>query len=235
MKKVLFSSIEKLTVVTPSKWLMSLVKQSFLKEFRTITINNGIDLTKFRPIDSDFRKQNGLEDKYIILGVAYDWNFKKGLDYFIRLSDYLIENEVIVLIGLSHSQIRKLPKNIIGFKKTHNISKLVEIYSTADVFVNLTLEEVLGLTNIEALACGVPVITFDTGGCRECLNAETGIIVEKHNLEGIRKAINTIQSNGKQFYQEGCLKRAGEFRNVDKYDEYVRVYLSLMSSVIDRN
>lgn len=62
MKKKWFSGVEDLTIVTPSEWLAGLVKQSFLSEYPVKVINNGIDLTVFKPTMSDFRKRHGISE-----------------------------------------------------------------------------------------------------------------------------------------------------------------------------
>jgi putative colanic acid biosynthesis glycosyltransferase len=54
------------------------------------------------------------------------------------------------MVGLSKNQLKQLPKNIIGITRTNNAQELAEIYTTANVFCNPTLEEVMGLTNLEA-------------------------------------------------------------------------------------
>lgn len=82
-KKELLSGVD-LTIVTPSKWLASLVKVSFFRDYPIEVINNGIDLSIFHPAESDFRKKNACEDKFLLLGVSFEWEVRKGLDVFIR-------------------------------------------------------------------------------------------------------------------------------------------------------
>jgi len=138
-KKEIFTRVKNLTIVTPSQWLANLVQESFLNEYPVKVINNGIDLNTFRPNAGDFRKIFNLNGKFIILGVASVWDRRKGLKYFVELADKLSEDEVIVLVGLTEKQIKKIPKNIIGITRTNNVEELVDIYSSADVFVNPTL------------------------------------------------------------------------------------------------
>ncbi|WP_198429581.1 glycosyltransferase [Thermosipho africanus] len=182
-KKELFTGLENLTLVTPSQWLADLVKKSFLKEYPVVVIPNGIDISVFKPTPSDFRKKYRIEDKFVILGVANVWEERKGLKYFFELSKLLNEDEVIVLVGLSRKQKKNLPKNIIGLSKTNSVQELVGIYTTADVFVNPTLEDNYPTVNLEAQACGTFVITFDSGGAKETIikKGETGWIISKEN------------------------------------------------------
>ena len=165
-KKELFTGLN-ITLVTPSKWLASLVKNSYLKVYDVKVINNGIDLNVFKPTPSNFREKYCLKDKKMILGVAGVWDRRKGLNDFIELSKLLDDNYVIVLVGLNDKQLDLLPHNIIGIKRTENQQELAGLYTTADVFFNPTYEDNYPTVNLESLACGTPVITYDTGGSPE--------------------------------------------------------------------
>jgi len=219
-----------MTLVTPSKWLKDLVGESFLRHHQTIVINNGVDTNVFSP--KAFKKSSfGIsEDKFVILGVAAQFTPRKGLKYFLEIADKLDENTVIFLIGLNKKQLRSLPKNIIGIERTENIERLVEAYSMADVFLNPTLEDNFPTTNLEALACGTPVITFRTGGSPESINDETGIVVEKGDTEGLLNAIELIRQKGKEEYTRSCRKRVIEnFDSNDRFREYIDLYKEILS------
>ena len=179
--------------MTPSRWLADLVKQSFLNEYPIKLINNGIDLETFKPTISNFRTEYNLENKFIILGVASVWSERKGYQYFIELSKRIKADEKIILIGLTDTQIKNLPDNIIGISKTNSTIELAQIYSAADVFVNLTLEDNFPTTNLESLACGIPVITFDTGGSVESVDKNSGFIVEKGNIQEVLNRIKIVK------------------------------------------
>lgn len=228
-KKRIFNSVDKLTFVTPSKWLKDELSKSFLKSYPAKVINNGIDLDSFMPREGSFRKDNNLEDKFIILGVASVWERRKGLPYFFELSENLAVDEVIVLVGLDKNQIETLPKNMIGIERTSSLTELVELYSTADVFVNPTLEDNFPTTNIEALACGTPVVTFNTGGSSEIINQDTGLVVDKGDSVGLYNAISEIRENTKAKYSQACINRAKEKYNKDEaFEQYVTLYKSLL-------
>lgn len=221
-KKNLFTGLKNLTIVTPSRWLAKLVKQSFLKEYPVEVINNGIDLQIFKPKKSCFRKNNGIDNSKMILGVASTWDRRKGLEYFIDLSSKLEKGEIIVLVGLNEKQIATLPKNIIGISRTNNATELAEIYTAADIFVNPTLEEVFGMTNIEALACGTPVITFDTGGSPECIDDTTGLVVEKGNKTDLLSAIERMNIHSIDY--NSCINRAKVFDKNVLFQRYIEIY-----------
>lgn len=222
-KKALFTGIPKLTIVISTKWLAELVKESFLQEYPLALIATGIDLTVFKPTPSDFRRRYKLQDQFILLGVAFTWE-RKGLPYFMDLAKQLRPDEKIVLVGLTRPQIKQLPPEIIGFARTNSAEELAEIYSAADVFVNPTLDDAFPTTNLEALACGTPVVTFNTGGSPECLDAGCGLVVERGDLPGLGAAIAQVRRLGKQFYTAKCRKRAQ-----DRFDKDARLaeYLAL--------
>lgn len=221
-KKELFSGLN-LTIITPSEWLAGLVKKSFLKNYKVIVINNGIDLLSFKPSESDFRQRYNIEDKLIVLGVAFNWGERKGIDVFSYLAGTLPSDFQIVLVGTKEEDKKSLPKNIIAINKTESQKELAQIYTAADVFVNATREDTFPTVNIEALACGTPVITFDTGGSGEIIDESCGIKVNKNDTQALLNAIISFKSSG-LFSEENCIKRAKKYDMNDKFKEYVESY-----------
>ena len=228
MKKMIFTGLKKMVIVTPSQWLANLVKQSFLKEYPIEVIPNGIDTNVFKPTQGNFRKKYNLEGKFIILGVANVWEERKGLKYFIELSKILYNDDVIILVGLNKKQLKEMPYNIIGIERTNNVEELVEIYSSADVFVNPTLEDNFPTVNLEALSCGTPVITFNTGGSVEAIDENTGFIVEKGNVNDFYEKIKIVKFSGKEKYSQYCRSRVVEFFNKESnFGKYLNLYHDL--------
>ncbi|NGU13356.1 glycosyltransferase [Clostridium perfringens] len=225
-KKEIFNGVKDLTIVTPSKWLARLVKESFLSEYNVEVINNGIDLEIFKPTESNFREKHDLKDKFIILGVASIWDRRKGLNYFVDLSKELDESYKIVIIGVTEEQKTKLPNNILSITRTNNVKELVEIYSEADVFFNPTLEDNFPTTNLEALACGTPIITFDAGGSSECLEGcKCGIVVDKKDLD----VVNLYLKNNKIYrnlnIKKQCCIQARKYEKKNRFREYIDYYI----------
>jgi glycosyltransferase involved in cell wall biosynthesis len=203
-------------------WLARLVNQSFLSEYPVKVINNGIDLDMFKPTKSKFRDDYCLNNKFIILGVANVWNNKKGLNDFIKLSRLTNSHYVIVLVGISERQLQKLPKNIVGIPKTNSVKELAEIYSAADVFINPTYEDNFPTTNLESLACGTPVITYDTGGSPEAIDYASGYVVKKGDVEGIHNLLKVLKDN--DYRSEDYLTRAKLFDKKRMLSEYHNIY-----------
>lgn len=224
-KQKSFTKIEKMIIITPSNWLNNLVGQSFLGKYETKTINNGIDLNVFKLIENDFRKNNKMEDVKIILGVADIWSEKKGFKDFILLSKMLGENEKIVLVGLDNRQMLDLPINVIGIKRTENQTELAKIYYAADVFVNPTYEDNFPTTNLEALACGTPVITYHTGGSVESISPNCGAIVEKGDINELYSKIKAINKSEKSI--KLCIEKSELYDKNERFLDYIKVYESL--------
>lgn len=186
-KQNAFCGVKDLTLITPSRWLADLVKLSFLKEYPVEVIPNTVDATVFHPSESDFRKRYALEEKKMVLGVACPWDERKGLEDFVALSERLSDDYKIVLVGLTPTQQASLPPEIIGMGRTNDATELAEIYSAADVFVNPTYEDNYPTTNLEAAACGTPVITYDTGGSPESAQSEN--VVPCGDLDALYRRI----------------------------------------------
>lgn len=225
-KRNQFSDIKDMTIVTPSKWLEEKVKESMLSDYSIHTINNGIDTDIFKYTDSEIRKVYGLSNEFIILGVSGVWNENKGFNEFIKLSKMLDRNEIIILVGVTEKQKRNLPKNIIGITHTKSAIELVELYSSADVFVNLTREDTFPTVNMEAAACGLPVITYDTGGCRETVGENGNFVVTNKKVSEIIKICRTFQNNNPK-RNTYCESDNSKYKRENMIKKYMELYNSI--------
>lgn len=183
-KKRLFTLLpaDRMSLVAPSKWLADLVAQSFLSKYAINIERNVVDTAVYHPVESDFKVAHGLGSKFMILGVASKWTERKGLFDFVRLASELDSKQfAIVIVGLNEKQIEWVQKeqlDIIALPRTSSLAQLVAIYSAADALFNPTLEDNYPTVNLEAQACGTPVVTYDTGGCRETLSLSRSVAVE---------------------------------------------------------
>lgn len=225
LKKSIFNGHPKLTIVTVSQWLGEQVKQSFLSGYKVEVISNGIDLEVFKPRPSSVKHKYGLQGRFLILGVAGNWEARKGLKDFLELRNHLSSDFDIVLVGLSAQLKKEIGDKIIGIEKTENQIELAELYSAADVFVNPTLEDSFPTTNIEALACGTPIITYRTGGSVEAVHERTGYIVEKKDISGMLEKIYIVSKHGKAFYDKNCRLIAEKLydKNIN-FAKYIELY-----------
>ena len=224
-KRKWFCGIKDMTIVTPSRWLADLARQSFLEQYPIQVINNGIDLSVFKPTESGFRQKYGISnDKAVLLGVAFGWGKRKGLDVFIELFKRLDRVKYqIVLVGTDDKIDDQLPGGIISIHRTSDQVELAQIYSAADLFVNPTREENFPTVNIESLACGTPVLTFRTGGSPEILDEYSGSVVPCDDIDALEKEIVRICET-KPYKREACVKRAAQFDMYNKFKEYVGLY-----------
>lgn len=228
LKKRLFSSVKNMTLVPVSDWQASFLKDSFLKDCKIHTIHNGVDIEKFKPVDGNrIRVKHNLGNRFVIIGVASPWNTRKGLDDFCKLRSLLTDDFAIVMVGLKPEQINKLPTGIIGITRTENQQELAEYYSMADAFVNLTYLDTFPTVNLEALACGTPVLTYNTGGSPEAVDDKTGIVVEQGNIQAVVDAIYSLKNE--PLSVQMCRQRAEELFDKDKcFEKYIDLYNSLL-------
>lgn len=223
LKRQLFSGCENLTIVPCSDWMAEFVRHSFLKDKEITVIKNGVDLSVFKPLPL---ATNG---KIRILGVSNVWNKDKGLFDFYRLRGMLDPGRYeIVLVGLGASQVKALPAGIIGVERTQSLEELVSLYSSASVLVNPTYADTFPTVNLEAMACGTPVITYRTGGSPEAVTFETGWIVERGDVEGIASIVKDLASRPESEIEAqriACRTRAVQKFDKDKcFEKYVELY-----------
>lgn len=219
-KKEAFTSVQNMTLVTPSDWLKNLTEQTFLKKYPVQRIYNGIDLNQFKPLPEEST------DKKIILGVSNIWEKRKGYDDFIALSKLLSDDYQIVLIGLNKDQLANLPSEIVGIERTSNIEELVSYYSKAYVMLNLSVEETMGLTTVESLACGTPVIVYDQTAVPEVVNEHVGFVVEAGDVQRLHELIvsGAIETLDKQIVRDFAL----QFDRANMVNNYLNLYKKIM-------
>lgn len=125
-KKRAFTGVKKMQLITPSQWLADLVKESFLKEYPVEVCYNTIDTDVFRLTPGNFRQQQGLEDKKIVLGVASTWTEKKGLGDFVKLEQMLDDHYGIVLVGIDENHWKRFKEDYLT-KKNHITDRITGI------------------------------------------------------------------------------------------------------------
>ncbi|MFK2292495.1 glycosyltransferase family 4 protein [Bacteroides fragilis] len=229
-KNEAFTSLDrkKLVIVPVSKWLADEVEGSFLKKYPIVPIYNGVNTDVF--VHSSINKKKyGVDGKFMILGVATQWTERKGIQDFIKLSKFISEDVAIVLVGLTHKQIVGLPSSIIGISKTDNVQQMVELYSSADLYISFSMEETFGLTIAESLSCGTPALVYNTTATPEIVSEETGFIVTPGDFNAVIDVINTVKLHGKTNYSEKCHQRALTFfSKKSKSSDYISLYKSLL-------
>ena len=225
-KKRLFTSIDNLTVVTPSAWLKTKVRESFFQNVNIRVIPNGIDTDLFKPMKSCLRDKFDLGNQKIILGVSSVWHERKGFYDYIKLSRMLSNDFRIVLIGVNKQNLKELADtSIVGVCRTDSKQELAAWYSLAYCFLNLTYEDNFPTVNIESLACGTPVITYETGGCSEALTEKCGVSIPQGDLQRVYAAIQKCS-----FLEQDCVSQGLRFKSETSYSQYVNLFESLYAA-----
>lgn len=213
-KKNAFCDVNNISIVSPSNWLKKNVEQSYLNYGELKTIHNGVDLDVFNPNvieipegKNEIRRNYGIPtDCNLLLGVASVWTDAKGLNTFFQMGKMINDNTKILLVGLNDSQMKSLPENIIGVKRIENVVDLAKLYAISDVFINPTLADTFPTVNMESLACGTPVVTYNTNGSPESVGEGCGYVVEQGNtkilLEMAKKAISSCDREVCRRYAE---------------------------------
>jgi putative colanic acid biosynthesis glycosyltransferase len=220
-------ALDSLQLICVSNWQKSCAEQSFMKDLPLHVIYNGVDTDIFKPVISNIRKDLGIsEDKFVILGVANFWTKQKGIDIFLKLSQSLAPIYRIILVG---ELAENVPQNIITVNRTDDPKELVRLYSAADVYLNASREEAFGLTAAEAMACGTPVIAYQSTACGEVVSQETGIVLDSFNIEDLLQAIAEVRLDGKTKYTKSCLNRVRELFSKDvMLKNYFDIYKRLL-------
>nr|MBQ8253562.1 glycosyltransferase [Lachnospiraceae bacterium] len=231
-KKKAYTGVPNLTIVTPSRWLADMVKKSYLKDYPVEVIPNGINLDVFCPADEAGEADKEPKEVHSILGVANIWEERKGLVYFEQMAEKLPEGYVIRLVGVNDRQEKQLKKKfpdgkIRPIKRTKNVKQLAQLYREADVYVNATMEDNFPTTNLEALACGTPVVTFRTGGSPESLGEKCGIVVPKGDVDALTSAVRKVCEE-KPFDRKDCRQKALEYGRDERYMQYISLYESVL-------
>lgn len=228
-KRNAFTGVDNLTIVTPSDWLRSFLPYSFLREYNAITIHNGVDVNKFKPVD-----KKAIKNKYdlwrvrgVVLAVAASWSESKGLSAVYQVANMLGNRFKVIVVGLNKKQMSCCPENVLGIERTNDQNELVELYSAADVFINCTLADNFPTVNLEALSCGTPVITFNTGGSPECVPEGAGFVVEQNDLNSMVNKIKYLISRP----QERSVYREIALDNFDQSKLFVK-YISLYHKIL---
>ncbi len=227
LKKAAFTSPKKMTLVVPSPWLKGIAAQSFLGGYLVSEIPTGIDLDIFKPSPSDLRKKLGLRGRFILLGAASILSDRKGYPDFLWLAEHLPDDCTLVLAGLSGHQKKSLPKNIIGLARLSSAEEMAALYSMADVFVNPTKEDTFPTVNLESLACGTPVVTYDSGGSGDMLNETCGFKVPRDDQDKLLDAVLRIKTS--PLSGKTCIEQAQKFERKAQTQEIMKLYQELLN------
>lgn len=238
IKKILFSESNSLTIVPVSEWVAENVRKSFLKDKRICVIPNGIDTSVFRPSALDSLPNsiiksiiNEWDGKFVIMSVASQWKYDKGLNDYKAMSKLLKDDEIIVLVGVDDSIISHLPHKIIGIKRTNNQYELAALYTRADVVTIFSSAETFGMTVVEGYACGTPAVVYNNTAPPSLISCQTGFVVTDKDYRMAYEYIQIIKQNGKTAYSQSCIDLVKSKFTVEQSTEsYLRLYDELIDN-----
>lgn len=220
IKKELFTNNDNLTIAVTSNWSKKKIKESFLKDENVVVINNGIKLDDFKPICNK-------DKEFSILFVANYWTKAKGLEDLEPIIKGINKDIKVTIVGKIKAS-KYLNERCVLIDRTDSKQELAKLYSKNHLFVNPTYQDVFGLVNVEALACGTPVITYNTGGCPEILNSKCGLVIEKGNTLEMINAINNLYNNY-YFLLGDCINRSNDFSLERMKNSYSKLYKELIN------
>lgn len=219
-----FADMPNVTLVPVSHWLGRYAKESLLGKLKQQVIHNGIDTEMFRPYNNFETCVNDVDwEKFTIMTIATRWTEANGFHDVLQLSKLLPNDCQILIVGIDKQQLACLPKNVIGIKKTENLTQLKELYSKSDVVFNPNTEVTFGLVTVEAMACGTPAIVLKNTAGEELVDEQTGFVVDK--AEDVVKLIPIVKSMNKKQTVEACRHRVMVmFEAKKQYQKYIDLY-----------
>lgn len=229
-RKELFQSIPQLKVIGCSEWISNLANSTEIFQGKYIrSIHNGIDASIFKERSRYLREELGIENTFVILCMANKWFEPSNQDVIACILKKVSNQTKILLVGCNEMQKRQLnnDRRILPLGYIHEREKLADIYSAADIFLNLSVIDNLPTVNMEAIACGTPVICYNNSGGGPELIEEgiTGFVVDKFDGDTIAKIINQLMKKGIDRYK--CIRNAEyRFSKEMNYKKYLEEYLN---------
>jgi glycosyltransferase involved in cell wall biosynthesis len=184
--------------VSCSQWLGDLAKQSSLLKNKVVnSIPNPIETDLFAPENQkQCRKELGLplHKKLLLFGAAKVTDPRKGANYFMEAIHILNEKypelknqvELVIFGKATEEELQNFPLTTHPMNFISSAQQMVKLYNAADAFVLPSLEDNLPNTVMEALSCGVPVVSFNVGGVPEMVqhkkNGYLATVKNSHEL-----------------------------------------------------
>ena len=235
-KKAKIYSNSNFHIVTPSKWLAEKIGQSILKNKPLSVIYNGIDTNIFKPLRSDLNKLRsdlGLPtDKKIILSVVKKrddpW---KGWPFIVEIAEQFKDSKDIIFINIG--RIAGDGSNLLGIPPVSEEEILAKYYSAADILLYPSIADNCPLVVLEAMTCGLPVVSFNTGGIPELVEHKTnGYIAEYKNTNdlkvGIEYLLNLSSQEIEKMGKDSITKIKSSFTLDKMAGQYINLYRQLL-------
>ena len=230
IKKKLYLNLQNVVMVGVSDWIKNEAAQSILSSFTITRIYNWVDCDVFKPYEKNnslFVKYGINPAKFIILGVCGRYSKWKGAESWKYLSKRIADDCQIVLVG--NMEAGNEITNVVHIPYVDSPASLARIYSLADVFCNLSEAESFGKTTAEALACGTPIVVYNTTACPELVGDGCGYVCNLNDYEDVFKKIMMIKKTGKRLFSDNCLKYARNSFSKDNILQFLSIYKSLIN------
>ena len=225
---------DNLHLVAISQMMLKVCRDSdVLCGFPVTLIHNGIDVSRFKLYD----KQKGrieiglLPDAKIFLFSAYEIHDpNKGLNRVVNALEKIdIPNKMLVCIGMSTKPTPDATFPIILTGLLNNQDKISKYYSSADFFIQGSLEETFSQTPLESMACGTPVVSFPCSGANDLINENNGVVCEDFTVDALVNGIKTAMSREyhPKTIREDVIHRFS-------YDKIAQQYIELYKKVLEK-
>lgn len=193
LKKDLISKLDKVQFVAVSPWVADEMKKSFLAEYPTVVINNGIDAI----VPSKYAIDKKEKDKTILLSVAAAWDERKGIYRIFEIARALGENYLFYLVGHASQALKDdAPSNIKFLGYIHRKEDLDQLYTNADLHLSASLEETFGMTFVEAAFAGTRSIGYASTAIKATLEGVRGVAVSELTADAMAKEIQRLVMQG---------------------------------------
>ena len=224
-KEKYITAIPRLKIVGCSKWITQECKKSKLKNCDITYVRNGVDTSIFKPTENEFKKNNEITDKFVILGFMNKWREERNQPAAEKILE-TFNNDAIVLIGCNEADKERFSKypNVLTLGFIKDRKELADIYSSADVFINLTHQDTLPTVNMESICSGTPVITYNVTGSPELVDKGSGYIVKEDDVKSLISKIKKIKKDGFFIDIEKYQKKYDKNTN---YKKYIKIFKEL--------
>ena len=230
-KALAFQTMKNLAVVGVSNWITNEARKSpMFKNAKLDTIYNWIDLNVFYPRKGNIKKRYNIsQEKFTILCISAGWD-KTSSKYkdLISLSRKLPDDMQIAVLGeIDKTSIET--SNLVFLGYVSDTNELAKIYSAADVYVHLSREDTFGKVIAEAMACGTPVIVYNSTACPELVGEGCGAVIDDFNVDVIVKQLQILAKQDKQIICKKCVEHVR--KNFDKetlINRYEQMYQDMV-------
>jgi putative colanic acid biosynthesis glycosyltransferase len=233
-KQSLFADFEQLHLVAPSEWLANRMRQSIVRDKPIFVIHNGLDIATFCRRDTKgLRSSLRLTNEYVVLSVGSDLLSElKGGRWVLELAKRNPNTGMVfVMVGVEQAP-KQIPDNVRIIPRIFDQNLLAEYYSLANVLLLTSTKETFSMVSAESLACGTPVIGFDSGAPKEVALPGFGEFVPYADLDALESLLFRVKTG--EIALMPSTECAQFARERYSKDAMVKAYESIYRKLMDR-